>query len=205
MFGVAGARLIGKDVTVGDGGVAFVDDEGDVEDCFVGGLVQGRKCAASVGSFKLGDGVTTAGSLAQVEAAKLVVEDASEADVDVGESCGNRSGHGERDHFVFFVGGDGGFLGDAVGLDGDFFEGDFGGIQNDGGGRCTKADVNGFVAGESGGGEIGFKGEVVTLRGGVFWKALRVSGEAEERAADCRDHKSFHYYLSLSDWRRLTR
>ena len=66
-----GAGRVADDGAVGDGGVAFVDDERDVEGGFEGRLVEGGECAARVSGFELRDGIVAACSLGEIEAAKV--------------------------------------------------------------------------------------------------------------------------------------
>ena len=69
---VAGAWSIGDDFLVRDRHQAFVGHGGDVEGCFVVGLVKGRKGAAGVGGFKLRGGILAALVVfAQIKAAHL--------------------------------------------------------------------------------------------------------------------------------------
>jgi len=77
-----GPRRIGHLSAIGDRAISTVDHQRHVEGGFVGRLVPGRKRATGIGRFHLGDGVPAAIGFAQVEAAKLVVEDARECDVD---------------------------------------------------------------------------------------------------------------------------
>jgi hypothetical protein len=74
-----GRRLVVDDVGIGDGRVAFIDDQRDVEGGLEGRLVEAGKGAAGVGRLKLSDGVVALGGLGEIEAAQLVVEDAGVA------------------------------------------------------------------------------------------------------------------------------
>ena len=60
VLAVAGAGRVGDDGAVGDGGVAGVDDERDVEGGFEGRLVEAGEGAARIGGFELRDGVVAA-------------------------------------------------------------------------------------------------------------------------------------------------
>ena len=76
----AGARRVADDGPVGDGGVALVDDERDIEGGLEGGLVEGREGAARIGGFELRDGVVPAGGFGEIEAAQLAVQDSGVLD-----------------------------------------------------------------------------------------------------------------------------
>ena len=76
-----GPGVVADDGAVGDGGVAFVDDEGNIESGLEGGLVEGRESPARIGRFELSDGVVAAGCLGEIEAAKLAVQDSAVLDV----------------------------------------------------------------------------------------------------------------------------
>src|SRR2546430_15723657 len=80
------------------------------EDGLGGWLVKGRKSASRIGGLELRNGITAAGGLAEVEAAKLVVQDAFVMDMDIG---GARRGDfllggGGGGAFFFWGGGGGG-------------------------------------------------------------------------------------------------
>ena len=85
---VAGTGRVADDGAVGDGGVAFVDDERDVEGGLEGGLVEGGEGAARIGGFELRDGVVAPGGLGEIEAAEFAVEDAGVFDCQSGFTGG---------------------------------------------------------------------------------------------------------------------
>ncbi len=82
MLAGAGAGRVADDGAVGDGGVAAVDDQGDVVGGLEGRLVEAGEGAARIGGFELRDGVVARGGLGEIEAAQLVVEDAGVVDGD---------------------------------------------------------------------------------------------------------------------------
>src|SRR5437763_10885196 len=110
MFGFAWTGRVGNDAAIGNGRVTLIHDEADAEDGLGGWLVKGRKSASRIGGLELRNGITAAGGLAEVEAAKLVVQDAFVTDMDIGRTRGKIFGYGECGGLILFVGGNGGGL-----------------------------------------------------------------------------------------------
>jgi len=164
--------LVADDGAVGDGGVALVDDERDVEGGLEGGLVEGGEGAARVGGFELRDGVIAPGGLREIEAAECSVENA--AVLDAQRRFAGRKLIGNRESGLLLVGieGDGSSLFLARG--GDFYglEGEVVGVEADAAGRLGEGDVNGFGATEGGGFETGRESQGVALGKDGVRKAL---------------------------------
>ncbi len=107
MLAFAGAGRVADDGAVGDGGVAFVDDQRNIVGGLEGGLVEGWEGAARIGGFKLGDGVVAAGGFGEIEAAQFVVQDAGVFDRQCGFAGGELVGECEGGLLLFLVEGDG--------------------------------------------------------------------------------------------------
>src|SRR2546430_8945828 len=72
------------------------------EDGLGGWLVKGRKSASRIGGLELRNGITAAGGLAEVEAAKLVVQDAFVTGMDIDrKSTRLNSSHSQISYAVF--------------------------------------------------------------------------------------------------------
>ena len=167
-----GAGRIADDGAVGDGGVAGVDDQRDVEGGLEGGLVEAGEGAARVGGLELGDGVVAAGGFGEIKAAQLVVQDAGVGDGERGLAGGKLLREGEGGLFLVLIEGDGGGLLVAGGRDGDGLEGDLGGVEGDVIGGLGEGYVDGLGAGEGGGFEVGREGERVVRGNNVRRQAL---------------------------------
>ncbi len=181
VLAVAGAGGVGGDGAVGDGGVALVDDQGDVEGGLEGGLVEAGKGAAGVGGLELGDGVVAVRGFGEIEAAQFIVEDAGELD---GRwwLCRRAADRGtvkvacclslSRETVAV--------CSLSAGLDLDRLEGDLDGVEGDGRAGLLQVHVDGLGAGVGGGLEVGRERERVVLGPDGLGQALGASGHREE-------------------------
>ena len=161
------ARVLVGDGHIGDGGEVVGDDQRDVEGGFDGGLVPAGEGAASVGGLELRRGqrarrAVVAAVLAAVEAAQLIVQRAGEAQAERRLAGREFAVEGHRQRFGLLV-----HDGDAHGLlaagqdcDGGG-DGEFGGVERDGGDRLGDGYPDGEFAVERVVLEVGREAQVV--------------------------------------------
>ena len=168
----AGPRSIGDDTAIGDGGIALVHDQRDIEGRLEGGFIKGRKGTARIGGLKLRGGVVPEFGFCKIEAAQLVIQNPGESDADV---C--RTGHelgrcSERGLLFGSVKADFGFLHAPALLNHGALKLQLGGIQRDGVHRVHDLHLNGGFAGKCGFLEIRRKGQTVVFRNNILRQAL---------------------------------
>src|SRR5579859_848940 len=182
MFRVARAGSIRDHSAIRDGVVALVDDESDVKHGFVCGFVKAGECAPCVGRLELRDGIVALLTLAQIEAAQLVVKSAVEDNVQLGISGWDVFGYGYRG-LVFSL-----LVSDAASLRLELggLDFDLRGIQRDASHGLRQLKFDGLLALEGCGLQVRCEGELVANGGSVLREPLCDGYARRKKKHDCQ-------------------
>ena len=180
-----------SDRTVGDRGVAFVDDQLDIERRLHRRLIEAGKCAPRVGRLELRHRVLSRRGLAQIETAKLAADPAVEREADRRRSARQRLRQRQRDHFVWRIARHGGAQISSGGAHLDIAEIEIDRVHGDRGHRLLDVDVDRLIPTICLRCEIRRDGDRVVIRDHALRKPRR--GRAK-RHKDNRNRKdgSFH-------------
>ena len=165
-------RHIGDDLSVRDRPVAAIDGERDGERRLERRFVEAGKCAARIGRFELSHGVRAIPSLAQIEPAQLIVEDAGVPDMNLVRAAIERARHRQRRRLALLVQHHRRLLRGRAGADGHVVNYQLERMEDDSRGRLSYLDADSLCAIESRPPKVDRECQVVVLGADVRRKSL---------------------------------
>src|SRR6185312_10660735 len=164
------------------------------------GLVEAGKGAASVGWFELSYGVFAFGSLAEIEAAQLVIHLAFKDDVQLCRT--GRDGARSNDAGLLAIGIQRDFrlLFCPPGLDRRRFEIDLGRIEDNRRARLQNAQIDSFISIEGVIAEVGGECKLIVLRHSARRQALRLCSQRKhQRESENKKllHKCSYFFIRI--------
>ena len=189
---VARPRRIREQAAIGDGRVAAIDGEVDVERGLHGRFIEAREGPTRVARLELCDRVIAPARPTQVEAAELAVERARIADSYVGGPGRNGARNGQCDRLRAGVRRDSRALMCGARPDHHIVEGEVQSVQHDPGGRPIQLNANRLGALEQPARQVDVEREVVVIwpdaGGKSFCRGIK-GREAEQKGQDRQEDR----------------